>query len=69
VWGADRPEAIARSRAALEEIVVEGIVTNLPIHRALLSNPEFLEGRMTTNVIDRLGGAAFLAAAAAGRRS
>jgi acetyl-CoA carboxylase biotin carboxylase subunit len=69
VWGADRPEAIARSRAALEEIVVEGIVTNLPIHRALLSNPEFLEGRMTTNVIDRLGGAAFLAAAAVGRRS
>jgi acetyl-CoA carboxylase biotin carboxylase subunit len=69
VWGADRPEAIARARTALEEIVVEGIVTNLPIHRALLSNPEFLEGRMTTNVIDRLGGAAFLAAAAVGRRS
>jgi acetyl-CoA carboxylase biotin carboxylase subunit len=67
VWGADREEAIARSRAALDEVVVEGIVTNLPIHRALLSNPEFLEGRMTTNLIDRLGGASFLAAGAARR--
>jgi acetyl-CoA carboxylase biotin carboxylase subunit len=64
VWGSDREQAIARSRAALAEVVVDGIVTNLPIHRALLSNPEFLEGRMTTNLIDRLGGAAFLAAAA-----
>ena len=64
VWGADRDQAIARSRAALEEIVVDGIVTNLPIHRALLASSAFLEGRMTTNLIDRLGGQAFLAAAA-----
>jgi len=69
VWGADRAEAIARARAALDEVVVEGIVTNLPFHRALLSNPEFLEGRMTTNLVDRLGGPAFLAAGAAARRS
>jgi acetyl-CoA carboxylase biotin carboxylase subunit len=75
VWGADREQAIARARVALDEMVVDGIVTNLPIHRALLSNPEFLEGRMTTSLIDRLGGSSFLAAtatasaAAAGRRS
>jgi acetyl-CoA carboxylase biotin carboxylase subunit len=64
VWGADRDEAIARSRAALQEIVVEGVVTNLPIHRALLANDDFIAGRFTTNLLDRLGGAAFLAAAA-----
>ena len=64
VWGADREQAIARSRAALDEIVVDGIVTNLAMHRALLGNEEFLAGRFTTNLIDRLGGAAFLAAAA-----
>jgi len=39
-------------------------VTNVPIHRALLSNPAFLEGRMTTNLLDRLGSQAFLTAAA-----
>jgi acetyl-CoA carboxylase biotin carboxylase subunit len=64
VWAPDRPTAIARSRAALEELLVEGVTTNIDIHRALLENETFLEGRMTTNLLDRVGGAAFLAAAA-----
>jgi acetyl-CoA carboxylase, biotin carboxylase subunit len=64
VWGPDRPTAIARSRAALEELLVDGVTTNIDIHRALLENETFLEGRMTTNLLDRVGGAAFLAAAA-----
>ena len=64
VWGPDRPTAIARSRVALDELLVEGLVTNVPIHQALLANEAFLEGRMTTNLLDRVGGAAFLAAAA-----
>ena len=64
VWGPDRETAIARGRTALDELVVDGLVTNLPIHRALLDNPAFLEGRMTTNLLDRLGSQAFLAAAA-----
>jgi acetyl-CoA carboxylase biotin carboxylase subunit len=65
VWGPDRPTAIARSRAALEELLVEGVITNIEIHRALLENETFLDGKMTTNLLDRVGGAAFLAAAAA----
>ena len=65
VWGPDRPTAIARGRAALEELLVDGVTTNIEIHRALLDNETFLEGRMTTNLLDRVGGAAFLAAAAA----
>jgi acetyl-CoA carboxylase biotin carboxylase subunit len=65
VWGPDRPTAIARGRAALEELLVDGVTTNIEIHRALLENEAFLEGRMTTNLLDRVGGAAFLAAAAA----
>ncbi len=64
VWGPDRPTAIARGRAALEELLVEGVTTNIEIHRALLDNEAFLDGRMTTNLLDRVGGAAFLAAAA-----
>ena len=38
VWGPDRGAAIARARAALDELVVDGLVTNVPIHRALLAN-------------------------------
>ena len=61
VWGPDRATAIARGRAALDELVVEGIITNQAFHRAMLDNPAFVEGRVTTNLVDRVGGAAFLA--------
>ena len=64
VWGPDRPSAIARGRVALEELVIDGLVTNISIHQALLANETFLEGKMTTNLLDRVGSAAFLAAAA-----
>ena len=64
VWGPDRETAIARSRVALDELLIEGIVTNVSIHQALLTSDAFLEGRMTTNLLDRVGSAAFLAAAA-----
>ncbi len=63
-WGPDRETAIARGRAALAELAVEGLVTNVAIHQALLTNEAFLDGRMTTNLLDRVGSAAFLAAAA-----
>jgi acetyl-CoA carboxylase biotin carboxylase subunit len=64
VWGPDRATAIARSRVALDELVVDGVTTNVSIHQAMLLNETFLEGRMTTNLLDRVGSAAFLAAAA-----
>ena len=63
VWGPDRPAAIARGRAALDELVVDGIITNRAFHRAILDNPAFIDGTVTTNLVDRVGGAAFLAAA------
>ncbi len=65
VWGPDRETAIARSRAALDELVVEGIVTNVPLHRALLNHSTFLDGEFTTNLLDRVGSAAFLNASKA----
>jgi acetyl-CoA carboxylase biotin carboxylase subunit len=63
VWAPTREAAIARGRAALAELVVEGVITNIAIHRALLGAEPFLEGRFTTNLLDRVGAAAFLAAA------
>ncbi len=64
VWGPDREAAIARARCALDELLVDGVVTNIPIHQALLASEPFLAGRMTTSLLDRVGSAAFLAAAA-----
>jgi len=63
-WGPDRETAIARGRVALDELVIDGLTTNVEIHKALLENETFLEGRMTTSMLDRVGSAAFLAAAA-----
>ena len=63
VWGPDRESAIARSHAALDELLVDGVTTNVSIHQALLGNEAFLEGHMTTNLLDRVGAQAFLAAA------
>ena len=41
VTGADRDTAIARSRRALAELVVEGMPTVVPFHRAVLDDPAF----------------------------
>jgi acetyl-CoA carboxylase biotin carboxylase subunit len=52
--GATRIEAIARMRCALDELIIGGIRTNLPLHQALLRDPEVLEGRMSTRTIERV---------------
>ena len=41
VWGEIRDEALARSRRALAEYVVDGMATALPFHRAVVSDPAF----------------------------
>ncbi len=41
VTGADRSQALARSRRALAELVVEGMPTVVPFHRAVLTDPAF----------------------------
>jgi acetyl-CoA carboxylase biotin carboxylase subunit len=66
VWGPDRATAIERARAALDELVVDGLTTNVAFHRALVTSRPFVEGAFTTNLLDRVGSAAFLAAAAGG---
>jgi acetyl-CoA carboxylase, biotin carboxylase subunit len=63
VWGADRDDAIARSRVALDELLIDGLPTNIAIHRALVESDVFVDARMTTNLLDRVGAAAFLAGA------
>jgi len=47
-WGADRAEAIARARRALDEYVLTGLPTTLPFHRFLLRDPAFLAGEYST---------------------
>ncbi|HEX6475275.1 MAG TPA: acetyl-CoA carboxylase biotin carboxylase subunit [Candidatus Limnocylindria bacterium] len=61
VWGETRPIAMARARRALAEFRVGGLKTNLPFHRGMIDNAAFLEAEISTNLLDRVGPAAFVA--------
>ena len=52
VHGADRAEAIARAGRALREFVVVGPATTIPYHRAILDNPDFRAGSLSTRFIE-----------------
>ena len=53
VHGATRAEAIARLRRSLAEMVVDGIRTTLPLHRAIMEDPEFQAGAYTIHWLER----------------
>lgn len=52
--GQHREEAMARMRRALDEFVIEGIKTTIPLHRRIFSDAEFMKGRVSTSFLDRL---------------
>jgi acetyl-CoA carboxylase biotin carboxylase subunit len=52
VSGRDRAEAIARPRAALDSFTVEGIKTNLPLHRRIAADPAFAAGALDTRFLE-----------------
>jgi len=62
VWAPDRAGAIARGDAALRELLVDGVTTNIELHRAILANQIFIDGKVTTNLLDRVGSAPFVTA-------
>jgi acetyl-CoA carboxylase biotin carboxylase subunit len=60
VWGDTRDIALARARRALGELEIGGVKTNLPFHRGIIDNDAFLTARVSTNLLDRVGPAAFV---------
>jgi acetyl-CoA carboxylase biotin carboxylase subunit len=44
VYGDTREQALARMRTALSEMVVEGIKTNIPLHREIMNDASFIAG-------------------------
>jgi acetyl-CoA carboxylase biotin carboxylase subunit len=47
VYGTTRERCIMRLRRALEEYVIEGMKTTIPLHQKLVQDPEFLSGEYT----------------------
>jgi acetyl-CoA carboxylase biotin carboxylase subunit len=53
VHGVDREDALRRMRVALAEMQVEGIATNLPLHRALLADAGFADAGVDIHYLER----------------
>ena len=53
VYGKNREQALARMRSALTEFVVDGVNTNIPLHRKIFEDHEFLSGSVDTNYLER----------------
>ena len=51
--GSDRDTAIARMKVALEELLINGIKTNVPLHRWLLTDKGFLEGGFNIHYLEK----------------
>ena len=50
----DRRAALARANRCLDEMVVEGIRTNLPFLRRILNHPDFVDGDFDTGFVGRM---------------
>jgi len=53
VHGATRAQALARLRRALDEFVIDGIPTTLPLHRRIAADPDFAAGDYTIHWLER----------------
>ncbi len=51
-YGDTRDQALARMRIALSEMVVEGISTNIPLHREMLQDARFIEGGTSIHYLE-----------------
>ena len=52
-YGATRDEAMARMRNALDEVVVDGIKTNIPLHRDLVVDRGFCKGGVNIHYLEK----------------
>jgi acetyl-CoA carboxylase biotin carboxylase subunit len=53
VHGRDRAECLRRLHRAIDETVIEGIETTLPLHKWIISQPEFISGDYTIHWLEQ----------------
>jgi acetyl-CoA carboxylase biotin carboxylase subunit len=51
-FGNTREQAIRRMQIALSEMVIDGITTNVPLHRELMLDPNFIEGGTSIHYLE-----------------
>jgi len=52
-YGQDRATALSRMRIALDEMVIEGIKTNIPLHEDLVRDPAFQKGGVNIHYLEK----------------
>jgi len=53
-YGRDRKSALDRMSRALDEFIIRGVKTTVPLHKLILKDPNFRRGRYSTAFIERL---------------
>jgi acetyl-CoA carboxylase biotin carboxylase subunit len=53
VHGANRNDCLMRLRRALDETVIDGIKTNLELHKRIINDPEFIDGDYTIHWLEK----------------
>ena len=53
VHGDTREQAIAKMQCALDEFIVEGIKTTIPLHKRVFQDPDFRKGHLSTKFLER----------------
>jgi len=51
--GISRSDALTRMHGALQEMVVDGISTNIPLHRELVIDPGFISGSQDIHYLEK----------------
>ncbi len=53
-YGATREEAFARMRNALDEIIIDGIKTNIELHQRIIRDKAFMEGGTNIHYLEKM---------------
>ncbi len=52
VWALDWEGAVKKATRALDEFYIEGFPTNIPLHREIVRDDDFIAGNLATNYLD-----------------
>jgi len=53
VWAIDWEGAVKKASRALDEFYIDGVITNLPLHREIVKDKDFMEGKLNTSYLDK----------------
>ena len=53
-YGADRKLVLERMNRALDEFLIDGVKTTIPLEKMVINHPNFVHGRYSTNFVDEI---------------